>query len=118
MVKAIVHKVLFQSYLIYIIDARKCILRQIDITVFRYIMSVTGSDNTIYISPLTVYSRGKYMAPDVSEFQSTSGDCASAAYSMCGQYIGNEESTDAGSPFSSTSTMVGSPEGWVIPGTP
>jgi len=54
----------------------------------------------------------------VSDFQSTSDDCGSAACSIFRQDSGNEESTDAGSSFSSAPTMVGTPEAWVIPMTP
>jgi len=42
-------------------------------------MSVTRSDITSYFSPLSVYSGHKYVAPDVSDFQSTSDDGSSAA---------------------------------------
>jgi len=81
-------------------------------------MSVTCSDITSYFSPLSVYCGDKYVAPDVSDFRSTSDDCGSAACSICRQDSGNEESTDAGSSFSSAPTMVGTPEAWVIPTTP
>jgi len=54
----------------------------------------------------------------MSDFGLTSDDCGSAACSMCRQDSGNEESTDAGSSFSSAPTMVGTPEAWVIAMTP
>jgi len=73
-------------------------------------MSVTHSDITSCFSPLSVYCGDKNVAPDVSDFRSTSDDCASAACLTCRQDSGNEESTDAGSSFSSASTMVGTPE--------
>jgi len=60
----------------------------------------------------------KYIAPDVSDFRSTSDDCGSAACSICSQDRGNEESADAGLSFSSAPTMVGTPEAWVIPTIP
>jgi len=81
-------------------------------------MSVTRSDITSYFSPLSVYCGDQYVAPDVSDFRSTSDDCGSAACSICRQDSGNEESTDAVSSFSSAPTMVGIPEAWVIPTTP
>jgi len=81
-------------------------------------MSVTRSDVTSYFSPLSVYCRDKYVASDVNDFRSTSDDCGSAACLICRQDSGNEESTDAGSSFSSVPTMVGTPEAWVIPTTP
>jgi len=81
-------------------------------------MSVTRSDIMSYFSPLSVYCGDKYVAPDVSYFRSTSDDCGSAACSICRQDSGNEESTDAGSSFSSATTMVGTPEALVIPTTP
>jgi len=80
-------------------------------------MSVTRSDITSYFSPLSVYCGDKYVAPDVSDFRSTSDDCLSAACSICRQDNGNEESTDAGTSFSSAPMMVGTPEAWVIPTT-
>jgi len=73
-------------------------------------MSVTRSDITSYFSPLSVYCGDKYVAPDVSDFRSTSDDCGSAACSICRHDGGNEESTDAVSSFSSAPTMVGIPE--------
>jgi len=81
-------------------------------------MSVTRSDITSYFAPLSVYSGDKYVAADVSDFRSTSDDCGSAACSICRQDSGNEESTDAGSSFSSAPMIVGTPEAWVIPTTP
>jgi len=81
-------------------------------------MSVTRSDITSYFSPLFVYCEDKYVAPDVSDFRSTSDYCRSAACLICRQDGGNEESTDAGSSFSSVPTMVDTPEVWVIPTTP
>jgi len=81
-------------------------------------MSVTRSDITSYFSPLSVYCGDKYVAPDVSDFGSTSDDCGSAACFICRQDSGNEESIDATSSFSSTPTMVGTLEAWVIPTTP
>jgi len=74
-------------------------------------MLVTRSDITSYFSPLSVYCGNKYVTPDVSDLQSTSADCGSAACSICRQDSGNEESTDATSSFSSAPTMVGTPEG-------
>ena len=81
-------------------------------------MSVTRLDITSYFSPLCVYCGVKYVAPDVNDFRSTSDDCCSPACLICRQDNGNEESTDAGSSFSSTPTMVGTPEAWVIPTRP
>jgi len=81
-------------------------------------MLVTHSDITSYFSPLSVYCGDKYVAPDVSDIQSTSDDYGSAACAICRQDSGNEESTDAASSFSSAHTMVGTPEAWVIPTTP
>jgi len=81
-------------------------------------MSVIRSDITSYFSPLSVYCGDKYVAPDVSDFRSTSDDCGSAACSICRQDNGNEESTDAGSSFSSAPTMVGTAEACVKPTTP
>jgi len=81
-------------------------------------MSVTHADIMSYFSPLSVYCGDKYVAPEVSDFRSTSDDCGSAACSICRQDSGNEESTDAGSSFSSAPTMVGTPEAWIIPTTP
>jgi len=78
-------------------------------------MSVTRSDITIYFSPFSIYCGDKYVTPDVSDFRSTSDDCCSAACSICRQDSGNEESTDAGSSFSSPPTMVDTPEMWVRP---
>jgi len=73
-------------------------------------MSVTRSDITSYFSPLSAYCGDKYVAPDVSDFRSTWDDCGSAACLICRQDSGNDESTDAGSSFSSTPTRVGTPE--------
>ena len=42
-------------------------------------------------------------------------DCGSAACLIFTQDGGNEKSTDAGLSLSSASTMVGTPEAWVIP---
>jgi len=81
-------------------------------------MSVTRSDITSYLSPLSVYCGDKYVATDVSDFRSTSDACGAAACSICRQDSGNEESTDTGSSFSSTPTMVGTLEAWVIPTKP
>jgi len=81
-------------------------------------MSVTRSDITSYFSPLSVYCGDKYVAPDVSDFQSTLDDCGSTTCSMCRQDSGNEENTDASLSFSSAPTMVGTPEAWVMPTTP
>jgi len=82
-------------------------------------MSVTRSDITSYFSPLSVYCGDKYVTPDVSDFRSTSHDYGSAACSICRQDCGNEEITDAGSSLSSApTTLVGTPEAWVIPTTP
>ena len=81
-------------------------------------MSVTRSDITSYFSPLSVYCGDKYVAPDVSDFRSTSDDCGSAACSVCRQDSGNEESTHASPSFSSAPTIVGTPEAWVILTTP
>jgi len=73
-------------------------------------MSVTRSDITSYFFPLSVYYGDKYVTPDVRDFRSTSDDYGSAACLICIQDGGNEESTDAGSSFSSVPTMVGTPE--------
>jgi len=54
----------------------------------------------------------------VSDLQSTSDDCGSAACSIGRQDSRNKGSTDAGSSFSSSPTMVGTPEAWLIPRTP
>jgi len=81
-------------------------------------MSVTGSDIKSYFSPLSVSYSDKYVAPDVSDFCSTSDNCGSAACSICRQVSGNEESMDAGSLFSSALMIVSTPEAWVIPMTP
>jgi len=81
-------------------------------------MSVTCSDITSYFSPLSIYCWDKYVDPDVSNFRSTSDDCGAAACSIYRQDSGNEESKDAGSSFSSSPTIVGTPEAWVIPTTP
>jgi len=81
-------------------------------------MSVTRSDITSYFSPLSIYCRDKFVAPDVSDFRSTSDDCGSAACLICRQDSGNEESTNASSSFSSAPTKVGTPETWAIPMTP
>ena len=72
-------------------------------------MLVTRSDIMNYFSPLSGYCGNTYVSPDVSDFRSTSDDCGSAACSICSQDSGNKESTDAGSSFSSPSTMVGTP---------
>jgi len=88
------------------------------LSVLEAIISVTRSSITRYFSPLSVYSEDKYITPDVSDFRSTSNDCGSAACLICRQDSGNEESTDAGSSFSSAPTMVGNPDAWVIPTTP
>jgi len=71
-----------------------------------------------YFYLLSVYCWDKYVAPDVSDFRSTSDDCGSAACLICRQDSGNKESMDAGSSFSSAPTVVGTPEAWVIPTTP
>ena len=81
-------------------------------------MSVTHSDIMSYFSPLSVYCGDKYVPPDVSDFRSTSDDCGSTSCSICRQDRGNEESTDAGSSFSSAPIIVGTPEAHVIPTTP
>ena len=73
-------------------------------------MSVTRSDITTYFSPLSLYCGDKYVAPDVSDFRSTSDACGSAACSICRQDSGNEVSMDACSSFSSSPMMVGTPE--------
>jgi len=80
------------------------------LSVLGAIMSVTQSDITSYFSPLSVYCWDKYIVPDVNNFRSTSDDCASGAFLICRQNSGNEESTDAGSSFSSASTRIGTPE--------
>ena len=74
------------------------------------IILVTRSYITSYFSPLSGFCGNKYLAPDVSDFRSTSDDCGSAACLICRQDSGNEECTDAGSPFSFVSKMEGSPE--------
>ena len=81
-------------------------------------MSVTRLDITSYFPPLPIYCGNKYLAPDVSDFQWTSHKYGSAAYLAYRQDSGNEESTDAGSSFSSTPTIVGTLEVWVIPTKP
>jgi len=81
-------------------------------------MSLTRSNITSYVSPLSVYCRDEYVTQDVSDFRSTSDACRSAASSICRQDSENEESTDAGLSFSSAPTMVDNPEAWVIPTTP
>jgi len=81
-------------------------------------MSVTRSHITSYFSPLSIYCGDKYFAPDVSDFRLSSDDCGSAACLICRQDCGNAESTGAGSSFSSTPMMIGTPEAWVIPTTP
>jgi len=80
-------------------------------------MSVTHSDIISYFSPLSVYCVDKWVAPNMSDLRPTSDDCGSAACSICRQDSGNEESTNAGSSFSSPLTIVGTPEAWVIPTT-
>jgi len=81
-------------------------------------MLVTRSDITNYFSSVSLYCEDKYVALDMREFRSTSDDCGSAACSIWRQDSGNEESTDAGSLFSSAPTMIGTPEAWDIPKTP
>jgi len=81
-------------------------------------MSFIRSDITSYFSSLSIYCGNKYITPDVSDFRSTSNECGSAACSICRQDSGNEESTDAGSVFSSTPMIVGTPEAWAIPAMP
>jgi len=88
------------------------------LSVLEAITTVTRLDSTSYISPLSLYCWDKYVAPNVSDFQSTSDDCGSSACSICRQDSGNEESADAGSSFSSSPTMVGTHEALVIPMTP
>jgi len=53
----------------------------------------------------------------MSDFRSTADYCGSAAYSIFRQDSGNEESSVAGSSFSSTPTMVGTLEALIIPTT-
>jgi len=77
-------------------------------------MAVTRSDIRSYFSPLSAYCGDKNVVPDMSDFGSTSDDSSWAACSICRQDSGNEVSTDASSTFSSTHTMVGTPEAWVI----
>jgi len=81
-------------------------------------MSVTRSDITSYFSPLSIYCGDKYVAPDVNDFPSTSDDSGSAASLIYRRDSGYEESTDAGSSFSSAPTIVGTTEAWVITTTP
>jgi len=81
-------------------------------------MSPTGSDITSYFSPLFVYCGNKYVAPDISDFRSTSDHWGWAACSICRQDSWNEESKDTGSSFSSAPTMVGTHKVLVIPTTP
>ena len=50
----------------------------------------------------------------MSHFRLTSDFCGLATCSICRQDSGNEQSTDAASKLSSTPTMVGTPEAWVI----
>jgi len=82
------------------------------------IYSVTGSDITSNLSPLSVDCGNNYVALEVSDFRSSSDDCYSAACLICRQDSGNGESTKAGSLFSSTPIIVGTPEVWVIPRMP
>jgi len=81
-------------------------------------MLVTHSDITTYFFPLSVYCMDKYVVPNVNDFRWTLDDFGSAACSICRHDSGNEESTAAGSSFSSAPTMVGTPEAWVIPTMP
>jgi len=87
-------------------------------SVLEAITSVTRSDITSYFYPLSVCCGDKYVPPDVSDFRSTSDACGSTACSICRQDSGNEESTDAGSSFSSPPTMLGTLEAWGIPTAP
>ena len=52
------------------------------------------------------------------DFRLTSDNCGLAACSICRQDSGNEESTVTDSFFFSATTIVGTPEAWVIPTTP
>jgi len=54
----------------------------------------------------------------VIDSRATSDYCGSAACSIRRQGSGYEETTDAGTSFSSAPTMVGTPEAWVIPTMP
>jgi len=81
-------------------------------------MSVTLSYITSYFSLLSVYFGDKSVAPEISDFRSTSDDCSSAARLIFRQDSGNKESMNAVSLFSSTPMMVATPEAWVIPTTP
>ena len=80
------------------------------LSVLDAILSVTRSDITSYFSPLSVYCGHSYVASDMSDFRSTSDACGSATCLICRQDSGNEESTDAGSSFSSTPTIVRTPD--------
>jgi len=80
------------------------------LSVWEAIISVTRSDITCYFSPLFIYCGDKYIAPDVSDFRSTSDDCRSATCLICRYDGGNAESTDVGWSFSSAPTMLGTPE--------
>ena len=75
-------------------------------------MSVTRSDITSYVSPLSLYCVYKYNVPEVIDFRLTSDDSGSAACLICrlGLDSGNEESLDAGSSFTFTPTIVSTPE--------
>jgi len=87
------------------------------LSVLEAITSVTRSDITSYLSTLAVYCGDKDVAPDTCDFRWTADNCSSAACLICRQDSGNEDSTDTGLSFSSTPTMVGTPEAWVIPTT-
>ena len=88
------------------------------LSVLEAIRSVTPSDITSYFSPLSVYCGDKYVTLDLSDFRSTLDVFGTAACLICRQDSGNEESTEAGSSFSSAPSMVGTPEAWVIPTMP
>jgi len=62
-------------------------------------MSVTRVDISSYFSPLSIYYRDNYIAPDISDFRSTSDDSGSAAFLNYRQDRGNKESTEPGSHF-------------------
>jgi len=81
-------------------------------------MWFTCLDITSYFSLLSLYCGDKYVGPDVSDFRSISDNCGSAVSLIYRQDSRNEESMDAGSSFSSASTMVGTLEAWVIAVTP
>jgi len=83
-VSLIFHSVLVINFLISlgIIGNLRNLLQAHGSTVLEAIMSVTHSDIKSYFSPLSVYCGDKYVAPEVSNFRSSSDDCGLAAYSI------------------------------------